>query len=242
MALTLELWYPFILAAMCVVWVAVYYLRDDLRKKMIVLTALGAISGPVSQIWYTTDYWLPEYLGSAYGVGAQLLQDLAFGGLIIGLTATVYNVFFNMKSVPLRGGKRTGGRGVFRGAVRGLFLAALLVCSLSVFTGVLHLNSIYSSAIGFLIASALIWWKRPDLLKPSLVGFVYFFGMVAVGYNASFVFFPNLITKWWLLQNISGVLFLGVPLEEFLWFSTWGLVGTPLYEWLYDAKFVRRKG
>jgi hypothetical protein len=209
-------------------WLAIFLSRSDLRRKMIHFTILGSIAGPVSQIWYLRDYWHPAYtLGSKYG----FIEDTIFAGLFVGITIVLYNFIFRVKSIPIKKEKE------IRKAVRAIILVSILIGSLIVFTNILHINSIYSSAIGFFIVAIWIWKNRPDLIKVSITGSIAMLLITAIGYNLLFLFWPDIISQWWFLQNISGILILGIPVEEFLWFSTWGLAGSPLYEWINNYKF-----
>jgi hypothetical protein len=42
--------------------------------------------------------------------------------------------------------------------------------------------------------------------------------------------YPGIIPAWWRLNKISGMAFLGVPIEELAWGFSWGLVAGPVYE------------
>jgi hypothetical protein len=66
--------------------------------------------------------------------------------------------------------------------------------------------------------------------------------LTAVGYNIILVFWPAFIQDWWFWQNISRITVLNIPIEEFLWFGTWGLVGSIIYEWKKGYRFVSLNG
>jgi hypothetical protein len=189
----------------------------------------GAIAGPVSQIWYLKDYWRPEYALKSI----TLLEDLLFAFLLVGLTGAMANIFLRKESVA---GEKPDNK-----LIRYVIAVAIMLGSLFVFTNLLKLNSIYASGIGFVILALLIWRQRPDLIKPSITVALSFLILIGISYNLIFIFWPNMIQNFWFLQNISGIIILNIPLEEFLWFGTWGIIGSVLYEWKKGYYFTKSK-
>ena len=84
--------------------------------------------------------------------------------------------------------------------------------------------------MSFLIIFAYIIYFRRDLLWQAI------FSGFSVGLLMLFFYqiwirmYPGIIEHWWALQNISGILIFGAPLEEIIWGFTWGLVGGTIYE------------
>ena len=56
-------------------------------------------------------------------------------------------------------------------------------------------------------------------------------------YKIWIALYPNIIQHWWKLENISGILILGVPLEEIIWGFSWGIVGGTIYEFVRGTSF-----
>ncbi len=50
--------------------------------------------------------------------------------------------------------------------------------------------------------------------------------------------FRNVIQSFWLLENISGILILGVPIEELLWGFGWGMLAGSIYEFHKGLKLT----
>ena len=48
--------------------------------------------------------------------------------------------------------------------------------------------------------------------------------------------FPNIIEDWWKLENISGIIIFGAPIEELIWGFTWGFFIGPVYEFWRGIK------
>jgi len=51
-----------------------------------------------------------------------------------------------------------------------------------------------------------------------------------IGYKFLLIIYPNLIKDWWRLKNISGIFLFGVPVEEIVWFTLYGLLFGPIYD------------
>lgn len=100
-----------------------------------------------------------------------------------------------------------------------------------------NINPYYASYFGFLISAAVMWFYRKDLFWHSVISGLF----LSIFYFVLFAFifvplFPGIIQKWWHLSKLSGVLFLGVPLEEVLWSFFFGLLVGPSYEFLLGLK------
>jgi hypothetical protein len=224
----LSLHYAYLLATLLTLgpfFLLFWWLRPDIHRKMLRLALLGSIAGPISEYWYVQDYWHPEHISYVSG----FFEDLIFAGLLVGVTAGLYSVCAHARSVDAGYGDR-----------RSRYVIALCVNmgAFVLFTNLLHLNSIYASVIGFFLLTMIIWYQRSDLMIPSLIGGTIWLIATLVGYSVVLLFWPTLINEWWQWGNISGITLFHIPLEEFMWFTTWGMVGSVIYEWKHGQKFV----
>ncbi|OGD86607.1 hypothetical protein A2870_03925 [Candidatus Curtissbacteria bacterium RIFCSPHIGHO2_01_FULL_41_11] len=94
----------------------------------------------------------------------------------------------------------------------------------------LGINSQYALIAVLVLAAIFILVRRKDLFMDVIgsglcFGVLYFFLFLVY-----LQFFPGVINSWYKLSNISGVLILGVPLEEPLFAFGFGMVAGPLYE------------
>jgi len=201
-----------------VIWIFLFLKRKDLRKEMLLMSILVGFLGPFSEIWYM-DYWRPEYTFSVL----PAFEDYLFAFFIGGISAVIYGAFFGKKLVKSKGAPD--------------WLIALLIIivisTLIFLNNFLKINSIYASFISFLIVTAVIWWNRRDLIRNSILSGLFLAAISFIFYSVFLLFYPGVIEKWWLLNNISGVIILGMPIEEPIWFFFWGMMCGPLYEfWL----------
>lgn len=211
-------------------WLLFFIKRPDLRHKMIVFGLMGAIAGPISEIFYLKDYWHPLLVtGTAIGI-----EDVLFGFFAGGIGSVLYEELF-AKHFSKRH-KRTE-HWIF-------FVFPLCAMSLFAFNHLFpmyHINSIYASAVAFLVTTLVVLYLRKDLLVDALAsgiiaGLIFFFG-----YLLLLAVFPQIFEKMWLLRNISGITVSRIPMEELLWAFTYGLMIGPLYECYAGLAFQREQ-
>lgn len=208
------------------VWLALYLHRRDLRPDILIMSFIFGICGPISEILYLQDYWQPQtFTGTSIGI-----EDFLFGFFIGGITSVLYLELFN-KHISK---KRTRSH-----PTRFFFLfTTILILFISFY--VFDLNSIYASVVTFLSLAIFIYHKRRDLFVDQLMSGIFLAGMMFLLYLLFLYIFPEAIHRWWFLKNISGVLVLGIPVEELLWAFSFGLVGGPIYEFINGFRIVKK--
>src|SRR3989344_6909047 len=201
------------------IWLLLYILRKDLRKEMLTMSLLVAPLGPLSQLLYLRDYWKPQ-LFNGWVVG---IEDLLFAFAIGGITSVIYEEIF---------GKR-----YIKGHTKKHFYLMLLFALLGLIwmlVGNLYLkyNSIYVSIVAFIFLGVLILFFRKDLFFDAFWSGIIVGSLMFLFYMFFSAIFPEVIQKWWLLKNISGILVYGAPLEELMWGFGWGFFAGPAYEFV----------
>lgn len=209
------------------IWLILFYHKKNVRREMVLMSFLIAPLGPISELFYFKDYWKPNYLLPLFGFG---VEDLFFAFLIGGIAAVIYEELFVRKYKNTKPEKDLH---IFI-----LVLAGLL--SMLVFNLILGFNSIYVSSVTFFIIGTVILFKRRDLIRNAvfsglLVAFIMF-----LFYLIYIKIFPNIITNWWQLDKISGILIFGVPLEEIIWGFAWGFIAGPFYEFWKGKKEAKK--
>ena len=211
------------------IWMVIFFLRRDLRRRMFLISLAVAPAGPISELWYLRDYWQrPTITGYPISIEDAVFA-FAVGGITFGLFKTLFNTTLtqNEPFPPRR------------------WLAAVLaigtVASLLIFTNWLRVNSIFPSSLSFIAFAILVWRLRPDLAKPSLVTGVLTLILFLVVYQIMNALFPGVLLRWCTGCNPSGIRILGVNFEEMLWDFSWGLVGGVAYEAVRGKVLQRRK-
>jgi hypothetical protein len=122
---------------------------------------------------------------------------------------------------------------------RYLLAFVLIFGALLVFFEFFGFLSLLASALGFLAILVLIWKDRKDLIGPSLLGGCSVLGFGIVCYVALLVLWPAFVeTGEW--DTVVALPNLALPLKEFLWLFTWGMLGSVLYEWRHGYVFSPR--
>ena len=92
------------------------------------------------------------------------------------------------------------------------------------------LNPIYSSIISLFVGGVAVILCRPDLKNKVLAGGFLFLGIYFIFFFLLNLIFPGWVERIWNLPKISGILFLGIPIEELLFAFSAGLMWSSIYE------------
>ncbi len=195
------------------VWLILLIIRKAYIKSMVLVglyVVLLAI--PLQFLWYSKDYWNPlKYVP----VLTLVYQESIFAFFLGGIVSVIYTIP-NIKHNNIK-------------LVNFILPIIILFMSMAIFTNGLKLNSIYSNYIGFGLTALIILYIKPEFIKKSIFSGFYMTAISITGYKIMLIIYPNLINDWWLLKNISGILFLGIPIEEIIWFALFGLSFGPIY-------------
>ncbi len=209
-------------------WLLLFLIRKDLRREMIMMSVVGAIFAPAALI-FLPDYWYPDHILGNFHLG---IEDYLFAFAIAGIGGVIYEVTFGKTHTICECRKRS--------KKDLLIISSVAIAILLVLTLIFKLNSIYSNYAAFLAIFGFIIFFRKDLLWQSLIsGFMVGF-LMFLFYQVWIAIYPGIIQHWWKLQNISGILVFGVPLEEIIWGFSWGIAGGSLYEFMRGIGVKKR--
>jgi hypothetical protein len=219
-----------------VVWGLCYFLRPDIRKDMvwsswyfffimtvgfIVIKVFAHIS-PAQSI--NPGYWSPPTLFNLNNLtGGYGIEDALFMFFIGGIAAVIYEELFRHHITY----KRLGHKPHY--ALLAGVIAALIVAS----TGI---NLFYTIVAFSFVGTAVIWIQRRDLILHSILGGISFLIVYVCLYLCILFIYPDFIVQYYNLRNISGILWLGLPLEEYIFAFGLGLMWSPIYEYVKDLR------
>lgn len=206
------------------IWLLLFFFRKDLRKEILTMSFLIAPFGLIGQIFYLRDYWQPQTV-TGWSLG---FEDLLFAFSIGGVGAVVYEEIL---------GKKFSQRRLKKYPYWMLLVIFLGLSWMIIGNIILKFNSIYVSTSVFLIFGVLMVTIRQDLIRNAFVSGVLVGLLMFFFYLLYLPLHPGIIEKFWRLKNISGIFFLGVPLEELMWGFGWGFVAGPLYEFINGLQF-----
>jgi hypothetical protein len=209
------------------VWVILFYLRHDLRQRMLIFSLITMPLGPVSEFWFLRDYWRRPNI-TRYAIS---IEDAIFAFAIGGIAYSIYKVFFKMSVIESREPPRQAWLGIAFGII--------LILPLFVLTDLLRVNSIFSSTLSFLLITILTWILRPDLRKPSIISGVLVLILFFLIYKIMQLIFPGSLEYWCTGCNPTGIKISGLNIEELLWDFSWGLAGSIMYESVTSEKLQK---
>jgi hypothetical protein len=106
---------------------------------------------------------------------------------------------------------------------------------------ILKLNTFISAILSFFIPTLIIWIKRKDLIKNSLISGFLLLIMAVLGYNLLNLITPGFFDVFWKFENIGKIIIFNIPLEEHIWYFTFGCFFGPLYEYWKQGKIIKNK-
>lgn len=196
-------------------------------QRAIMLRA-GAATMPfgLTEPLFVPEYWDPPSLFDLARRTGFDIESLIFTFAIGGVAVTMYNALtkrrFDVVPVEARSLRR-----------HRLHMFALLTPGIAfVLLSALRWDPIYPAVLAMIIGAGAAVLCRPDLLRETLAG-----GLLFLAYYAMFTFglvltAPGYIEQVWNLPALSGVLPLGVPIEELLFGFSFGLFWSGVYEHL----------
>ena len=185
---------------------------------------------------YIKTYWNPEYLGILnlnnfflmLGFNAKGSEDVFFFFFMGGISAVIYEEILGKRHFK----KKNDNHLPYL-----LLFPIIILISIFLVKLIGSINIIYGDFIGFFICALIVYIFRRDLILHSLISALLTSTMFLTGYLFIILpLFPNIIHKWWILHNTSGIFLFGVPLEEFIWAFTLGLWVGPAYEFVMGIR------
>src|SRR3989344_1338804 len=117
-----------------------------------------------------------------------------------------------------------------------VFSSSLLLIWIVIFYSLTELNPIYSASIVMFVGGVAAVFCRPDLLKKTFIGGLLFLALYFLFFLSFNLIYPYAIESFWNLKAISGILLLGVPLEELIFAFTFGMMWSGVYEHVMHYK------
>lgn len=200
------------------VFIIIYFLRKDLRSRMLIAGVGVAIAGVFSEAIFFQDYWNPPLLLQFGKMGG--IEDVFFGFAAGGLGVALYDVVFH---------KRFRKKGHPHHWIIPCVLLSELI-AIGVFFYGFGINSIYASMIGFIVPALVILIIRPDLFLEIFFSAI-FAGAFLIFLETMFLFLaPQYLESYFFLHGKTVLVFGIAPLTELLWGVSFGAIIGPLYD------------
>ena len=209
-----------------VIWAIVYFsLRSKASKKEMLVVSLWTSLLGLTEPLFVPEYWNPPSLFDlALRTGFDL-ESLLFAFCVGGLAAVIYERIFCVRHERVSAEEKHRPRHRFHFLI--LLSAPIIFILLLIFT---DLNPIYSTFIALIGGGLLTWYCRPDLKKKMIVSALIFLGIYFVYFLTLIAMYPDYVEQVWNLSAISGILILGIPLEELMFAFGLGFLWSSVYE------------
>lgn len=206
------------------VWLLFFVLRKDLRKEMFFGSILALPFGLIESLW-VPEYWNPPSLFnlmSKYGSGIEsFLLCFVCGGV----AAVIYEIISRKKVVKIR--------------LKSKYLFGPYISIIAIFVLLEFLfvdQTIYNVIIALLTGAIIIAVKRKDLIVQIALGGIFFSLVYFLLFAIFNKLFPGYISLTYTLENLWGIMILGVPLEEVVTSFGVGAVWSSFYEYIRGYK------
>jgi hypothetical protein len=211
------------------VFAVIYNARKDLRRRMLRMGIAVGLVGILSEGVFFRDYWHPPLLFHIGRFGG--IEDFFFGIFFGGVCVAMYDVVFH---------KRLRRKGYPH-----YWIVSLLIVSELLSVGILtqYMNSIYASAIGFVVpAIAIVLWRK-DLIMETVFSALLGGSLLTFMEMLALLLIPNYLKNYFFLYE-KVPMFLGiVPLTEFMWGAAFAAIVGPLrdFEFGYAPVHISRR-
>jgi hypothetical protein len=208
------------------IWAVIYLLlkNREARKEMLVVSLWTSLLG-LTEPLFVPAYWNPPSLFDlAHRTGFDI-ESLIFSFAMGGIAVAIYDWIFNPRHSATPEKERHGEH--HRYHLWAILSAPIIFLVLLLAT---NLNPIYSSFIALIAGGIATWYCRPDLKKKMVASAFLFLGLYFAYFLTLIAFYPGYVEKVWNLPAISGIRFIGVPIEELMFAFGIGFLWSSVYE------------
>ncbi len=208
------------------IWLVIYASlgSQDKRKKMLNVSLWTSLLG-LTEPLFVPAYWSPPSLFNlALRTGFDI-ESLIFSFGVGGIAVVLYERIFRAEYETMSTAERNLPR--HRYHFWTIISAPVIFVILLLTT---KLNPIYSADIAMIAGGLFAWYCRPDLGRKMFVSALLFSGLYFLYFLTLVAVAPGYVESVWNLKVISGILILGVPLEELLFALSFGFLWSSVYE------------
>lgn len=214
-------------------WLLIFIIANKSRKEMFWVSLFTMPLG-LTEPLFVPEYWNPPSLFNLAAKTGFDIESLIFAFSIGGIASVLYETFFRVKHLKMTKHEMHSKRHRFHFfALLSPLIVFLLLYSLT------NLNPIYSAISAMFIGGIAAILCRPDLKKKIVISGFLFLTIYFIFFLFFNLIFPGWIEQIWNLSAISGILFLGIPIEELLFAFSVGLMWSSVYEHVKGYKLNR---
>lgn len=217
-------------------WLLIFIFFKKTKKEMFWVSLFTMPLG-LTEPLFVPEYWNPPSLFNLAVKTGFDIESLIFAFSIGGIASILYEIIFKVKHKKMSKPEIHSKRHRFHLLV---LFSPLIIFVLSEI--IFDFNVIYSVILSLFIGSLIYLLCRPDLKKKVFFSGLLFLLLYFLFFSLLFLIYPNFIESW-NLDAISGILVLGIPIEELLFAFGVGLMWSSIYEHVkwYKVKRVKHK-
>ena len=219
-------------AGFLVIWAVFYFVKPSMRKQMLRMSIFTTPLG-LTEPLFVPEYWNPPSLFDLAQRTGFDIESLIFCFAIGGIATVLYEMITPVGHIPMGHNERHDPRHRFH--LLALTSPVLVFVPLVLVTS---WNPIYPGIIAMLTGAMASLFCRPDLKWKIWVGGGIFLVLYFLFFKLLGVAYPGYVERVWTLQALSGVLLAGIPLEEYLFALTFGMMWSSLYEHISWQKII----
>jgi hypothetical protein len=212
------------------IWLLIWLTKPRLRTEMF-WVSLWTMPFGLTEPLFVPLYWNPPSLFNLAAKTGFDIESLIFSFAIGGIGAIIYETLFRVKHQKISKHEEHSKRHRFH--LFALTSPIIIFIPLLLFT---KLNPIYSVTIAMFIGGISAILCRPDIKKKIWIGGITFSALYFICFMLFNLIYPGLVLKIWNLSALSGILIIGVPLEELIFAFTFGMLWSSVYEHIFWYK------
>lgn len=216
------------------IWLGVYASLDskDKKKEMLTVSFWTSLLG-LTEPLFVPAYWSPPSLFDlAHRTGFDI-ESIIFSFGIGGIAVVLYERIFRSRHAGISAKEHHLPRHKFH--IWTILSAPAILIILLTMTS---LNPLHSAIIAMAIGGLATWYCRPDLKKKMIVSAFIFLALYFVYFLTLIAMYPGYVEQVWNLKAISGILILGIPLEELMFALSFGFIWSSIYEHFTWKKLI----
>jgi len=216
-----------------IVWLFLFIWRKDARKVMLFISMPLGFMGPFLEYIYVNDWWKPLTItGTLLGI-----EDFLFAFAIGGISAVIYEELFKKRIRERKMSKRISERSRLTFWITGVLgLVAFYFCYF-----ILGLNTFVTTTTLLIILIVIMYIKRHDLIVDSLVSGFLLLVISSFVYIAVDIITPGWVYQFWHFKFFPKILFLGLPIDDIIFYFLCGAAIAPLYEYWQEGRLINKK-
>lgn len=216
-----------------IIWLWLFFKLRAYRRDILWMS-LGAswIGLCATYFWWIKDWWHPITItGTRIGI-----EDLFMSVSHLGIGVFGYMLIFHKKTDNKH---PISSDAILHVIKRFLLWFFLSFGTTFVFFYFLSIRSFESTLAGMIVAGAYLLIKRPDLLKPMTLSGILFLAVALPIYLLLEKIYPlESASLIYYMGKLTGLIFLGIPIEDLIWYWFLGFFLGGAYPYLTKSKYI----